>query len=567
MDEAKRPLRNEPGAPARAPLTARLAGLFAGCFVAYLAAMWLAARAGIEAIGGHVTPFYATYRPCYGTLAIPLAVLALGAVVWWALTRVRAERPVSCLYPPAAAAIAAGCAVGATGLSLWLGNRAAHLEFGRALSLGWLFLRRHAAAVVLVAALLSAAAVVFRGNGRAEARPSGRATAAFLAGLVVFAFLFPGVIATLRDGNAGIADAYSRAPVEYIGDIGRGGSIRGLFREYCAIHDTLSMHSKVHPPGPVALLWMLSWLVGAGPLALSIATMAVGALAVIPLFLWARELAGTRVALLCCALYALMPSVVLFTATSADILFTPFALLALFLFDRAIRRRSIPCAAAAGAVYAVLSLLSFNLLALGAYFAVAGVWFLRTPATRVNVAVTAAAMATAFLAFHGIVYLWSGFDAIECFRLAKAQFDADQARLVASEGRWPVWAWKGVNPACWFYFAGIPVSVLWVWRMLRPEPPAAPGPTGPGPTGSRPADTRALFIVFALTLAAFDLLYLGRGEGERSALYLFPFLALPAAHLLAQHARADGSPRPVLATLGFLAFQCWFTEMHFYTYW
>ena len=54
--------------------------------------------------------------------------------------------------------------------------------------------------------------------------------------------------------------------------------------------------------------------------------------------------------------------------------------------------------------------------------------------------------------------------------------------------------WTFLNPACWFFFAGIPVSLLFLHRLRYPEP-----------------DTRALFLIFAMTLVMLNLLYLARG--------------------------------------------------------
>ena len=76
-----------------------------------------------------------------------------------------------------------------------------------------------------------------------------------------------------------------------------------------------------------------------------------------------------------------------------------------------------------------------------------------------------------------------------------------------------------------------------------------------------------LFIVFALTILALDILYLARGEGERSAMYVLPFAAIPAAHMLDELGRKAESVGPLFVTVSFLAFQCWFIESMFYTYW
>ncbi|MCP4642869.1 MAG: glycosyltransferase family 39 protein, partial [bacterium] len=418
----------------------------------------------------------------------------------------------------------------------------------RGLRTAWLWYRWHVAAGVLIVAWL---AMVNRVMAQPESgESSSRSTVLMLLCLTLFVMAFPVAIAGVRGGWASISEAYTRAPVEYIGDIGKGGTIRGLFREYLAMHGDLSLHSKVHPPGPVAILWLLSYVVGRGPLALSLATAAVAALAVVPLYLWGRDLAGRRVGITCVSLYALMPSIVLFTATSADILFMPFSITTLWLFDRALRRGSWAYAVSAGVCYGLLGLLSFNLLTLGAYFAFAGLLHVRTPGGLARVVRTAATMVAAFCTVHGVVYAWSGFDIVACFHASKAQFDLDQIHVTVVEGRWPAWTWKIVNPACWFYFAGIPISLLFIRRLAKPQ-----------------GDTKPLFIVFALTFLAINLLYLARGEGERSAMYVLPFVVLPAAHRLDELVRRQGSARPLVATLASLGFLCWLTELHFDTYW
>jgi len=380
--------------------------------------------------------------------------------------------------------------------------------------------------------------------------PSRRAMAWYVFGVIAFSFLFAGSVAVLRGGLDGISQAYQRQTYEYIGDIGRASSIRALFQDYPKIREYLSMHAKVHPPGPIALLWLISYGIGQEPLALSLATMVFGALGVIPLYLWCADVAGKRVAVICSALYALMPAIALFTATSADILFMPFVLWTLFLFWRATQRKPLAYGLAAGVVYGLCSLLSFSLLSLGAFFAIAGLWLLFNRERRWKVVGTAAAMVAGFLAVHGAVRWWSGFDIVACFHDCKTQFDLDQAHLDEATPRYPAWVFRLANPATWFYFAGIPVSLLLIWRLLRPE-----------------RHTRGLFLVFGLTLVALNFLYLGRGEGERSAMYIMPFLAVPAAHMLDRLSGQGRRLAPVAATLGFMAFQCWFTESVFYTFW
>ncbi len=390
--------------------------------------------------------------------------------------------------------------------------------------------------------------------------PDAARTRRFLAGVFVFLCLFACAAAMCRGGLHGVSQAYQREAYEYVGDIGKTSSIRALFSRWLEIHPYLSMHSKVHPPGPVALLWALSMLATRDALALSLATVLFGSLAVFPLFGWLRALFGPRAAAAGVLLYAVTPSVVLFTATSADILFTPFTLSALWLFDRALRENRPAAAAGAGAAYAAATLLKFSLLGLGAWFGLCGMALLARRAAWPALLRTAAVMLAAFLAVHGLVRLWSGFDYLAAFQAAMAQFNLDQRHLDEITPRYPgIYFRLLFNPATWFYFAGIPVSLLFLRRCctLRGVSP------NDGGGGAAALGPRATLLLLAATAVAFNFLYLARGEGERSALYLFPFLIAPAAHCLTEDRRTGVLP----AALAAMAAQCLLTEAVFYTYW
>ena len=265
---------------------------------------------------------------------------------------------------------------------------------------------------------------------------------------------------------------------------------------------------------------------------------------------WTRLVTNQRTAFIACICYSLVPSIVLFTATSADALFTPFTLTTLYCFERAIRHSSARFGLLAGVGYGVMTLLKFSLIGMGAYFGLVGLWMLRNPETRRNVFQTAILMVLGLLMVIGAVYWWSGFNVYETFLMAKQQFDQDQAHLDILSPRLPAWTYRLLNPACWFFFAGIPVSVLAIREFFRGD-----------------EALRHRWWIFALMLFVLNLLYLARGEGERSALYLFPFLVIPAAHYLGRGIARQPHTGPLLATVFFLMFQCWFIESFFYTYW
>jgi len=528
-----------------------LARVYLCATLAYLlivVALW---AAGIHAIESSVTPFYAEYSPASGTPFVPLVVLLLGCAAIALVPR----------YVPETASVRLPL------LSCWVAGALAVVLFTAAkprvhawslgLSREWTALRWHLLAFFLFAAFFGALLYTLRRVSWFDREPSRRFVAWFLVGATAFAFLFPGAVAMIRDGAHGIAQAYERSCCEYIHDIGVTPTIRDLFHDYTRIHSRLSVHAKVHPPGPIALLWVLSFLVGRDPLPLSLATMFFGALGVWPLYLWAAEVTNRRVALTCCVLYSLMPSIVLFTATSADILFMPFTLTTLFLFWRALHRPSAAYALGAGAGFAVMSLLSFSLLTVGAWFAFVSVWRFMDAKFRWPAVQTASLMFHAFVLVHVAVWWWSSFDVGACFHMSLAQFNHDQVRIDLHSPRYSSLFWRFTNPACWFFFAGVPVSALFLWRIagLRFRDPAWT------------ARARAPFAICALTCVVLSLTYLARGEGERSAMYVLPFMVLPGAHLLDQVGGAARSLAPLAVTAVFLALQCWAIESVLYTFW
>ncbi|HIJ66466.1 MAG TPA: hypothetical protein HPP77_11010 [Candidatus Hydrogenedentes bacterium] len=590
-----------------ARLGRRLVGLYFRCFALFMMAMIALWIVGVEGIYRHPTPFYALFAPVFDSLLVPATVLALCWMAYLAFRRSPFCGDIAAPRRFQAAAIL--CALLTLAIAAGLVRRDGPAS--ARLAAYWLAVRWHLPAVVVLLGGLGVLSIALSRLKWFDQEPSPAMTRRILLGAMLFAVLFAGAVAMIRGGPKGITQAYERRKYEYIGDIGKGGSIRGLFRDYEDLHPTLSLHGKAHPPGAIAILWVLSYALGEGiltasgvlmalgaaavaavyvgaknrgdpagdparaarrcalfpagalgllwilfcssgqeALGLSIATMFFGTLGMLPLFLWANDLGGRRMAVTCCTLYALIPSVVLFTATSGDVLFVPFSITTLLLFWRALHRRSLLYAVAAGVFFGLCSLISFTQLSLGAFFAFVGLLRLKDRATRVAVVQTAAVMILSFLGLHLLVWYWSSFDVFACFRLCKSQFYLDQFHLDQVEPRYPAWVFRFLNPFAWFYFAGIPVSVLLIWRLARPE-----------------KATKGLFVCFALTLLAMNLLYLGRGEGERSALYVYPFMVIPAAHLLAKLHRETRSHSPLFSSLAFMAFQCWFTESYFYTYW
>lgn len=504
-----------------------------GAGLVYLGVVWMLWQVGVEALYAHPTPFYALYQPSFSAFRVLYPAVPVVLFGGW-LVHVSAT----------ATSLPLRRIEGVGALALLSVAALVALSVNREDS------GRHLVALSVMMFGIGAFVIFLRKAGWPEVALSGRAERGLVLAMVAFSFVLCGSVAMLRGGSDGISQAYERQGLEYVSDIGIGGSIRGLFEDYEEVHPYLSMHAKVHPPGPIVILWLLSYVFGREPMGLAFGTMAFGALAIIPFYAFVKDMLGRRTALTSAALYVFVPSIVLFTATSADITFMPITLTTLFLFWRAVHRSSVVYGVAAGVGYAFMSLTSFSLIVIGIFFGLVGLLRLTSAETRVGVIKTAITMAASCFAVHVFVWYWSDFDVISVFELSRVQFDEDQEMLDIFSPRSPAWMWRILNPACWVFFAGIPVSVLLWWRLRRPE-----------------QGTKGLFLVFALTLVVLDILYLARGEGERSAMYVFPFMVVPAGHYLDQLCRDTKSLYPFAFTLFCMGIQTWLMETFLYTYW
>lgn len=505
----------------------------------------------LEAIDGHATPFYAFLRPLHQSWAEPFAFAPIVGIAGAIIRRVLCGRWVSgwgWSLALAASLIAPLVFVAEVYLRKTGGD-------DNSIALAGYIAARVAIAdsgpIAIGIAAVFLALLGFRYVRMGDRNPSLLFLCLFLYGAMACQFFFSGAVAELRGGPEGLTDgitkAYYRLTQEYVADIGQGGSIRGFMGQFIELHPGLSHHQRVHPPGPTVLLWLLSFLVGREPYPLSLATMAGATLSIIPCFLWARELGGARMGLVACAIFIFCPGIVAFTATSADMLFMPFTLMTLFLFERAVRRGSWLAAIGAGLFYALAAFCSFNILCIGIYFGLVGLWELRDSEGRWPIVRTAALMTAGFIGAFAAMYLWSGFNMLECFLTCWKEQRLD---LASQTDRWSAPWWRLFHPLSIIYYVGIPVSVLFVQRLRRPD-----------------AIQHATFVMMALTFLFLNLVVPARGEMERTGLYMYPLLIAPAAHLLTTRWQQTRSEAPLAAVLGFLAFQSWLTEYLFWTYW
>ncbi|MGC8844658.1 MAG: hypothetical protein ACP5QY_02295, partial [Candidatus Hydrogenedens sp.] len=240
------------------------------------------------------------------------------------------------------------------------------------------------------------------------------------------------------------------------------------------------------------------------------------------------------------------PSLVLFCATSTEILYMPFLFLSLWTFEKSINKSSIPLVFVSGISFAVLSLFKFTLLSIGIYFLLRGIVCLyKKQQFLPRLILLSICMCIGFFSFYSILYLITGYKPIQVFLQAQKMFREDIQSLQIIAPRYSLWWFKLFTPLSWIYFTGIPILFGFLGQIR-----------------TKNLEEKFEVVLFLITLFILTIAYIAPGEGERSALYIFPFFLIPSLHFWRNH---------LTNTIGvivlFLIFQTVLTEALFYTYW
>jgi hypothetical protein len=319
------------------------------------------------------------------------------------------------------------------------------------------------------------------------------------------------------------------------------------------------VHTPVHPPGNVVYIWLwrkgFEMLPGVGravaqylrayncadlgfvnledaQIASALAQMVIplfSGLAVIPLYLMGKRLAGSRVGFRAAALYVIVPSLTLFTMRW-DQLYPLFLCLSLYWLHLALEERRLMLFFLSGLTASIASFMSFGNLtifpALGAYglahLASTGLshwpeWLRRTLPGWGLLALGGASVWLVYQAVYGVSF-WDVFStAMQThFHLGRSY-----------------WVWVGYNPYDFLTFLGVPVAVLFVaesaraWRKAIRTKMAVPVV----PIKALPA------LAISATLLALNLSGAARGEVGRMWLLWMPVACLVVAIGLARDER------------------------------
>jgi hypothetical protein len=376
-----------------------------------------------------------------------------------------------------------------------------------------------AALVALLAPLAAPRLLALRG------RPAG-----FAAGICALALALGLAVNAVRYGT----DGWWR-----IFDLGPGGSFEakneylpglpalsygvGFFLDrFAELVPSLPVNVAGHPP---ALMLVLHWT--GIDTAQAMAALCIAAAALTPAAVLALGRAvglEERRARLGAVLAAFSPVALLFGITSADAIFAfAGALTAALLCDRRPGIRLAGCAA-----FVVASLLSWALLAVGAFAAVVA---LRRDGPR-SALVLAAACGAALVAGQGALALATGYDPLGTLAATEAYY----RNSVAS--RRPYAFWVLGSPVAWGVMLGLPLAAGLLLAIRR----------------AGPAGLAVATVVGVASVAGFT-----KAETERIWLIFVPLACVAAAEAL-----PPGRVRPIAAALALQAFA---TAVLFSTIW
>jgi hypothetical protein len=387
---------------------------------------------------------------------------------------------------------------------------------------------------------------------------SGRLPAALVVPMLMIAHVLIAVSVAMVDGGVHrLWRPYELlANTDYIGAVSSVGSPREFLGDYSRQMSTLPLHCQTHPPGGVLALWAVSRLVGSGPVCAAWATILASSLVVPAVYLLAREVVDEHAARLAVCFLILSPSIVMFSATLLDAVFSVPIVWSVYFLWRSRDSRPVLHGTLGGAAAALASMMTFSasFLALWALVVIA----LTAIADRKRLRPAILGMSAAAISltvFYAALYLWSGYDSLAVLVEAMAA----QKRIMAGRGHDTLQQdvhFAVANLAAFFFCAGIPLTVLWLRHVA-----------GMMKSCDRFSAGHLFSCSFVVALALFDAAPLYTLEVEHIWLFLVPFVAIDAAAVAARH-DASVAIRPIaMCALALLAAQTLIMETLLETIW
>ncbi len=375
-----------------------------------------------------------------------------------------------------------------------------------------------------------------------------------------------------------LLEPYTRTSLEYYGDVPRVDElgIRRFLRDYSKpeVFDTLSGHTRTHPPGGVLFLWHVSGLFGYNLISASLISIIFTALTVIPIYRLAEMLYGRKVARYALLIFLITPNFVMFTGTSMDGPFSVFPILSVYLFYIARERETIPdqkwhefrpYSLLTGLSLALGMFMTYATVVIGVFLCVIALLERHRFVQYLKVLLFAG---SGFIGFYLLLFVLTGFRPIEALWAAIKKDETGMGTGYESVGRY--FHLSFANLFAFLIGVGFPITTVWLrqlvstirdWRQdTRISEEKTHEPRTPWISRHEHADT--FVIGFLITLLFFTFSTLFTMEVERIWIFMVPFFVIPVAKHLTARPISD-----FYWVIGILVAQLIIGEVLLYTYW
>ena len=369
-------------------------------------------------------------------------------------------------------------------------------------------------------------------------------TRRFLLTLWIFLIVFSLSVAAIREGTFSVYEPFTRSFWEYTGNLPMVKNIPAFLHDYVILQPHLAVHSITHPPGYTVILFIFNHYFGAGIPALAVLVVILGDAVIFPIYYFLRKFATEDESRRGLEIFVFLPSVVMFGATSMEVVFLFFTWLAIALIVVGWHRGA-TVSFIGGLVAAVALFNNFLFLLLGPFFLFLAVYFYFSfPfAEKIALVKRVAASAFGFFLFYVFLYYQTGFSIVKNFTLSR-QLSA----------QWIESSWKSpqiyviyfimniVAFAVYLGIANLPFFINYFKSFFSKK-------------NLMMAAGFATVLLF-LTVGIFQ------GEVERIWLFITPLFILPLVRLIPYK-----DNRHFIAIISLLFFQIVVFQVLFYTYW
>jgi len=319
--------------------------------------------------------------------------------------------------------------------------------------------------------------------------------------------------------------------------------------------NSLSRHSKVHPPGGSLFQWLISKPFGYNLWSASLLSILFTSMTVLPVFLLARTLYDETVSRYALAIFLIVPNFVMFTTTSMDGPFSFFPIWAIYLFFHSLREKhKIPWSVLTGLAIALGMFMTYATFFLGLFFGIVlllSMVFNRSLFKQEFIILIIAFFV--FVTFYLMLFLVTGFNFFEALGSA-----IKQDQLVMGIGYPSLMHYFQISLANLIVFligVGIPLSVVWFRTCLISF------------KRLRDGGISVFFVIgfmISLVLIAFSTLF--SMEVERIWIFMVPFVVIPAANQL-NHLSISRGNFPFYLVSGLMCLQMVLSEAILWTFW